>query len=74
MEINLYLLFLLAFITQGSTLHVPLTEASQQFFSSSNSTGVLISENTDRYVKTLLEKWGSTGLSVAAVRKDDIAP
>lgn len=74
MEIHLCLLFLLAFITQGSTLQIPLTEASQRFFSSSNSTGALISENTDRYVKTLLEKWGSSGLSVAAVRKDDAAP
>jgi len=74
MGINLCFLFLLAFITQGSTLQVPLTESSQRFFSSSNSTGVLISGNTDRYVKTLLEKWGSAGLSVAAVRKDDTAP
>jgi CubicO group peptidase (beta-lactamase class C family) len=74
MEIHFCFLFLLAFITQSSTLQVPLTEASQRFFPSSNSTGVLISENTDRYAKTLLEKWGSTGLSVAVVRKDDTAP
>ena len=53
---------------------VPLTETSQQFSSSSNSKAVLISTNTDRYVKTLLEKWGSAGLSVAAVRKDGTAP
>ena len=73
MEFNFGLLFLLALITQGYTLQVPLTEASQRF-SSSNPTGVLISGNTDQYVKTLLEKWGSSGLSVAAVRKDDSAP
>ena len=74
MEFNFGLLLLLALITQGYTLQIPLTEPSQRFFSSSNSTEVLISRNTDQYVKTLLEKWGSTGLSVAAVRKDDSAP
>ena len=74
MEFNFGLLFLLALITQGYTLQVPLTDASQKFFSSSNSTGVLISGNTDKYVKTLLEKWGSSGLSVAVVRKDESAP
>ena len=77
MEFNFGLLFLLALITQGYTLQVPLTEASQRFFSSSNSRyskGVLISGNTDQYVKTLLEKWGSSGLSVAVVRKDESAP
>ena len=71
-KFNFNLLFLLALITQGYTLQVPLTEASQRFFSFSNSrysTGVLISGNTDKYVKTLLEKWGSSGLSVAVVRK-----
>ena len=74
MEFKFGLLFLLALITQGYTLQVPLTDASQKFFSSSNSTGVLISGNTDQYVKTLLEKWGSPGLSVAVVRKDESAP
>jgi CubicO group peptidase (beta-lactamase class C family) len=74
MEFNFGLLFLLALITQGYTLQIPLTGSSQRFFSSSNSTGVLISGNTDQYVKTLLEKWGSSGLSVAVVRKDDSAP
>ena len=72
-EFNFGLLFLLALITQGYTIQVPLIEASQQFFSSSKlnySTGVLISGNTDKYVKTLLEKWGFSGLSVAVVRKD----
>ena len=76
-KFNFNLLFLLALITQGYTLQVPLTEASQRFFSSSNSsysTGVLISGNTDKYVKTLLEKWGSSGLSIAVVRKDESAP
>ena len=68
------LLFLLALITQGYTLRVPLPETSQRYFSSSNSTGVLISGNTDEYVKTLLEKWGSSGLSVAVVRKDEGGP
>ena len=77
MEFNFGLLFLLALITQGYTLQVPLTEESHRFFSSSNSsysTGVLISGSTDQYVKTLLEKWGSSGLSVAVVRKDESAP
>ena len=77
MEFNFGLLFLLALITQGYTIQVPLTEASQRFFSSSNSnysTGVLISENTDKYVKTLLEKWGSSCLSIAVVRKDESTP
>ena len=74
MEFNFGLLFLLALITQGYTLQVPLTDASQKFFSSSNSTGVLISGNTDEYIKTLLEKWGSSGLSVAVVRRDESAP
>ena len=74
MEFNFGVLFLLALIKQVCALQVPLTESSQRFFSSSNSTAVLISANTDRYIKTLLEKWGSTGLSVAAVRKDDTAP
>ena len=77
MEFNFGLLFLLALITQGYTLQVPPTEASQRFFSPSNSrysTGVLISGNTNKYVKTLLEKWGSSGLSVAAVRKDESTP
>ncbi|KIM36480.1 hypothetical protein M413DRAFT_449178 [Hebeloma cylindrosporum] len=60
-------LFLLALITQASALQVPLTLPPQ-------STGSLISGNTDRYVKTLLQKWGSPGLSVAVVRKDDTAP
>ena len=76
-EFNFGLLFLLALITQGYSIQVSLTEASQQFFSSSNSsysTGVLISGNTDKYVMTLLEKWGSSGLSVAVVRKDESAP
>ena len=76
-KFNFNLLFLLALITQGYTLQVPLTEASQRFFSFSNSrysTGVLISGNTDKYVKTLLEKWGSSGLSIAVVRKDESAP
>ena len=74
MEFNFGLLFLLlALNTQGCTLKAPLTEASQRFFSSSNSTGVLIAGNTDQYAKTLLEKWGSAGLSVAAIRKDDTA-
>ena len=51
MEFNFGLLFLLALITQGYTIQVPLTEASQQFFSSSKSSysaGVLISGNTDK--------------------------
>ena len=74
MEFSFGLLFLLALITQGYTLQIPLTETSQHSFSSSNSKGVLISENTDQYVKTLLERWGSTGLSVAVVRKDETAP
>ena len=76
MGFNFGLLFLLALIagTQGYTLQVLLTEASQQFFSSSKSTGALISGDTDQYVKTLLEKWGSPGLSVAVVRKDESAP
>ena len=59
------------------TIQVPLTEASQQFFSSSKSsysTAVIISGNTDKYVMTLLEKWGSSGLSVAVLRKDESAP
>ena len=76
-KFNFGLLFLLALITQLYTLQVSLTEASQRFFSSSNSsysTGVLISGNTDKYVKTLLEKWGSSSLSVAVVRKDESAP
>ena len=72
MVFNFSLLFLLALITQGYTLQVPLIKASQH--SPSNSTAVLISGNTDQYVKTLMEKWGSAGLSVAAVRKDDSAP
>ena len=74
MEFKFGLLYILALITQRYIPQVPLTDASQRFFSSSNSTGVLISGNTDRYVKTLLEKWGSSGLSVAVVRKDDSAP
>ena len=77
MEFNFGLLFLLALIKQGYTLQVPLTEESHRFSSSSNSsysTGVLISGSTDQYVKTLLEKWGSSGLSVAVVRKDESAP
>ena len=76
-EFNFGLLFLLALITQGYTIQVPLTEASQQLFSSSKSTystGAFISENTDKYVMTLLVKWGSSGLSVAIVRKDESAP
>ena len=74
MEFNLSFLFLFALITQGYTFPVLLTGAPQRFFSSSNSKGVLISKNTDQYIKTLLEKWASSGLSVAVVRKDDSAP
>ena len=76
-EFNFGLLFLLALITQGYTIQVPLTEASQQFFSSSKSsysTAVIISGNTDKYVMTLLEKWGSSGLSVPVLRKDKSTP
>ena len=72
-EFNFGLLFLLALITHGYTIQVPLTEASQRFFSSSNS-----SYSTDwkhgQVCQTLLEKWGSSGLSVAVVRKDESAP
>ena len=51
MEFNFGLLFLLALITQGYTIQVSLTEASQRFFSSSNlsySTAVIISGNEDK--------------------------
>ena len=34
----------------------------------------LISERTERYIKDLLTKWNSSGLSVAVVRKDEDSP
>lgn len=34
----------------------------------------LISSRTEEYVRTLLEKWNVSGLSVAVVRKDEKAP
>lgn len=34
----------------------------------------LITSETDTYIRSLLERWNSTGLSVAIVRKDPAAP
>lgn len=36
--------------------------------------GKLITPETDLYIKSLLERWNSTGLSIAVVRKDESAP
>ncbi|KAF9470965.1 beta-lactamase/transpeptidase-like protein, partial [Pholiota conissans] len=58
-------------------LQVPMRpdDASQAIYASPhNAQGTLISERTEGYVHTLLEKWNSSGLSVAVVRKDVTAP
>jgi len=67
----------LANALQGSTLQVPFpVEPTSQITLSSPLDDIkpLVSERTEDYIRTLLSKWNSSGLSVAVVRKDEDSP
>jgi CubicO group peptidase (beta-lactamase class C family) len=71
------LCLLFTFAPQLHALQVPLRldDASQVIYASPHdSPGSLISKRTEEYIHTVLNKWNSSGLSVAVVRKDDTAP
>ncbi|KAF8177235.1 beta-lactamase/transpeptidase-like protein [Pholiota molesta] len=71
------LCLLFTFVPQFHALQVPLRldDASQVSYASPhNSPGSLISKRTEEYIHTVLNKWNSSGLSVAVVRKDATAP
>lgn len=65
---KIFLPILAGFLTNvlcSNSLQVPLTEQHSQVS--------LISKETELFISTLLEKWNSSGLAVAVVRKDDTA-
>ena len=73
-----YLVIGLASGQLGNTSQLPLLSANvaQTPYSTPQAAinKPLISERTDKYIKDLLSKWNSSGLSVAVVRKDEDSP
>lgn len=68
------LVILSVLVAQGHSLQVPLSLDLASPPLSSHIQTPLISNRTEEYVHTLLEKWNVSGLSVAVVRKDEKAP
>ncbi|KAF9545225.1 beta-lactamase/transpeptidase-like protein [Agrocybe pediades] len=67
-------IFLLALVAVSSafTFQIPLLEDSSRARVDINlKPPPLISERTEEYIRTLLDRWNSTGLSVGVVRKED---
>ncbi|KAJ3513134.1 hypothetical protein NLJ89_g3122 [Agrocybe chaxingu] len=73
MNLLLLLALFLPLTVHGSSLDPTLTEIRCQGPLGPRN-GPLISPRIDNYVRSLLTKWNSSGLSLAVVRKDDSLP